>query len=387
MVRIAKHVDKITDPPIVEIENLLLNKEKTISFGQGVPFFYPSNKLMKKFWAEIKNNQDLHHYTPDLGFTRVRERVASYLSNNYNKSISWLNVILTSGGNNAFYNVLSVIIEPKDDILIISPYYFNHVMALQLLHANPIFIETSYEKRFIPEIENINEKLTDKTKAIVLITPNNPTGAVYNEDLMKEILDICEKRDIFLILDETYSEFIYKNNRIIKSYFHRDSEQLVHIGSFSKNFGLSGWRIGYLVLPTNLIQGYLKIQDTITIAPPSVSQLLVDFLIRNEIDLVSKHMKDLINSRNLMQRKIEENFIFEVTPTSGALYFFVKLNTHLNGENFAKKLASKYNIVVIPGHVFGHSYKQFVRFSFGSSNISLIEKGFNLINSAMDELV
>jgi aspartate/methionine/tyrosine aminotransferase len=375
------------DPPIVEIEKLLPNKEKTISFGQGVPFFHPSNGLMKKFWTEIKNNQELHHYTPDLGFTKVRKRVEQYLSNYYNKEISWLNVILTSGGNTAFYNVLSVIIEPKDEVLIISPYYFNHIMALQLLYANPIYIETSYEKQFIPETEVINEKLTDKTKAIVLISPNNPTGAVYKEGLIEKMLDICEERDLFLILDETYSEFIYKDNRIIKSYFHRNSERLVHIGTFSKNFGLSGWRIGYLVLPTNLKQAYLKIQDTITIAPPSVSQLLVDFLIKNNIDLVSQHMQDLVESRNLMRRKIEENSLFEVTSTSGALYFFVKLNTSTNGEIFAKKLASDYNIVVIPGNVFGSSYNQFIRFSFGSLSKSLIEKGFNKINSFCEELV
>jgi len=366
MFQVAKHVAQIMDPPIVEIHNLLLDKEKTISFGQGVPFFHPDDEMMREFWLDVKNNHDIHQYTPDLGYTHVRKTVSHFLSSHYKNEIDWSGVILTNGANSAFFNILSVIVDPKDEVMIISPYYFNHLMAIQLLHATPVFIETSYENSFIPDIDDIVSRITQRTKAIIIVSPNNPTGMVYNNKLLNKILDVCEEREIYFLFDETYSEFIHKEDKIIASYFYRKSDRLIHIGSFSKNFGLSGWRIGYLMLPKFLIKHYIKLQDTIMISPPTVSQLLVEFLIKNGINLVFQHMQDLIKSRNLILRKIEESELFEVKPSTGAFYFFVKLQSAINSTTFCKKLASEV--------------------SHGTLKKPTIEKGFELINSIADKL-
>ena len=386
MFRLAKHVVQIMDPPIVEIHNLLVNKEKAISFGQGVPFFHPDDEIMKQFWSKVKDNPDLHQYTPDFGFTHVRKTISRFLSSRYNTEINWSRIVLTNGANSAFFNILSVLLDPKDEVIIISPYYFNHLMAIQLLHATPVFIETSYENSFIPDIDDIVSRITQRTKAIIIVSPNNPTGMVYNNNLLNKILDVCEERNICFLFDETYSEFIYKEDKIIASYFYRKSDRIIHIGSFSKNFGLSGWRIGYLMLPKFLIKHYIKLQDTIMISPPTVSQLLVDFLIKNGINLVFQHMQDLIESRNLILRKIEESDLFEVKPSTGAFYFFVKLQSAINSTTFCKKLASEANLIIIPGNVFGKPYTQFVRFSHGTLKKPTIEKGFELINSIADKV-
>lgn len=386
MFRLAKHVVQIMDPPIVEIHDLLLDKEKTISFGQGVPFFHPDDEMMRKFWLEVKNNHDIHQYSPDLGHKHIRKTVSHFLSSQYKNEIDWSRVILTNGANSAFFNILSVIVDPKDEVIIISPYYFNHLMAIQLLHATPVFIETSYENSFIPDIDDIVSRITQRTKAIIIVSPNNPTGMVYKNKLLSEILDVCEERDIYFLLDETYSEFIYQEDKIIPSYFYRKSDRLIHIGSFSKNFGLSGWRIGYLMLPKFLIKHYIKPQDAIMISPPTVSQLLVNFLIENGINLVFQHMQDLIESRNLVLRKIEESGLFEVKPSNGAFYFFAKLKSEIDSTILCKKLASEANLVLIPGNVFGKPYTNFVRFSHGTVKKPTIEKGFSLIKSVIETL-
>ncbi len=383
MVRIAQHIERIMDPPIEEITNLLENKDTSISFGQGVPSFCPDSKLLTKFWKEIKNEKELHVYSPDLGISWIRKQLTQYLSSRYKEDISWQNVILTNGGNSAFFNILSGVLDPQDEVIIIAPYYFNHLMAVQLLHAIPISMDTSWDSGFTPEAEVLANKITNKTKAIVMVSPNNPTGAVYDNKTINKILEICEERNLLLILDETYSEFIYVNNKIIKSYYHRNSDRLIHIGSFSKNFGLSGWRIGYAVLPGFLLPAYLKVQDTTMISPPTISQLLIGFLLRNEINLISQHMNTLLESRNSMLSRINDSELFKVQHTTGALYLFAKLISPLTATEFAKILASKCNIIVVPGNVFGKSYTKYIRFSYGSTSKTLIEKGFNLINELM----
>lgn len=383
MVRIAQHVERIMDPPIEEITNLLENKDTSISFGQGVPSFYPDSELLTDFWSDIKNDKEAHVYSPDLGFPRIRQQITQYLASRYKAEISWRNVILTNGGNSAFFNILSGILDPQDEVIIIAPYYFNHLMAVQLLHAIPVSMDTSWDLGFVPEAEVLASKITNKTKAVVIVSPNNPTGAVYDTKSIDKILEICEERNLLLILDETYSEFIYDNNKIIKSYYHRNSERLIHIGSFSKNFGLSGWRIGYAVLPDFLLSAYLKVQDTTMISPPTISQLLIGFLLRNEIDLISQNMNTLIESRNSMLGRINDSELLEVQRTTGAFYLFAKLSSPLTGIEFAKTLASKCNIIVVPGNVFGKSYTKYIRFSYGSTSKTLIEKGFKLIDELM----
>ena len=383
MVRIAQHVERIMDPPIEEITRLLEKKETCISFGQGIPFFYPDSEILTEFWREIIIDGEVHVYSPDLGFPRIRKQLTEYLSSRYKTNISWRNVILTNGGNSAFFNILSGVLDPQDEVIIIAPYYFNHLMAVQLLHAIPICMDTSWDSGFAPEAEVLANKITNKTKAIVIVSPNNPTGAVYDNKTIDKALEICEERNLLLILDETYSEFIYENDKIIKFYYHKNSDRLIHIGSFSKNFGLSGWRIGYAVLPDFLLPAYLKVQDTTMISPPTISQLLIGFLLRNEIDLISQHMNTLFESRNSMLSRINDSELFKVQHTTGAFYLFAKLISPLTGTEFAKVLASKCNIIVVPGNVFGKSYIKYIRFSYGSTSKTLIEKGFNRIDELM----
>ncbi|MFX0174247.1 MAG: aminotransferase class I/II-fold pyridoxal phosphate-dependent enzyme, partial [Candidatus Hodarchaeota archaeon] len=231
MIKFPSQIEKIMTPPIDDIFNMVKNKEELISFGQGVPFFFPNKELMEKFWLEVKTNLNIHNYSPDPGFLSVRKEVARYLAIQYqSNSLSWKNIILTSGANTAFFNLISILTEPKDEVILLTPYYFNHMMTLQILHVTPVEIKT--DKKYQPMINSINEKITSKTRAVVVISPNNPTGAVFSESTIKKILEICENHNISLILDETYSEFVYKNNQVIKSYYKSFNPLLIRIGSF-----------------------------------------------------------------------------------------------------------------------------------------------------------
>jgi aspartate/methionine/tyrosine aminotransferase len=366
------------DPPIEEIFKYIDPKKQIISFGMGVPFFSPSTELIENFWAKVKSNPNLHQYSPDLGFQSARNEVTKFLNNRSRSDISWKNVILTSGANLGFYNLITMLTEPKDEVIILSPFYFNHLMALQINQVVPIEINT--DKNFNPIFEQITKKINHKTKAIVVINPNNPTGAVYNNSIIEQLLEICEQYNLLLLCDETYAEFIYKEGRITRQYYSNASDRLIRVGSFSKIFGIPGWRIGYIVLPDSYLSNYIKIQDTTAISPPSISQLFVEFLLKKEADLISPNEKALVESRQTMLQLLEENPHFEVIPTHGAFYFFVKLLISMNGEEFATNLASKKNIIVLPGSISGSNYDQFVRFSYASINKELIEKGFEKIS-------
>lgn len=381
MIKFPNQIEKIMKPPVDELFSLIQNKEELISFGQGVPFFSPNKELMEKFWTEVKKEPNIHQYSPDPGFLSVREEVAKYLAiQYYSDSLSWKNIILTSGANTAFFNLISLITEPKDEVILLTPHYFNHMMALQILYTTPVEVKTN--ENYQPLIDLIVEKITSKTKAIVVISPNNPTGAVFEESTIKYILEICERFNLLLICDETYSEFIYKEKHIIRSYYKSSHPLLIRIGSFSKIFGIPGWRIGYIVLPEEFIPNFMKIQDTITIAPPTLSQLLVKFLLKEKVNLISQYRNELLESRQTMLQLLQESQYFQVVPTTGAFYFFAKVP--FDGEDFAQKLASKGNIVVLPGSVFGKNYRNYIRFSYASMNKHQIEFGFQMITKFID---
>ncbi|MFX0181854.1 MAG: pyridoxal phosphate-dependent aminotransferase [Candidatus Hodarchaeota archaeon] len=381
MIKFPKHIERIMKPPVVELFNLIQNKEELISFGQGTPFFSPNRDLMDKFWIEVKHEPNIHQYSPDPGFLSVRKEIAKYLAIQYqSNSLSWENIILTSGANTAFFILISLITEPNDEVILLTPYYFNHMMALQILHVIPVEVKTN--ENYQPLIDLIVKKITSKTKAIVVISPNNPTGAVFEESTIEGMLEICERYNLILICDETYSEFVYEEDQIIKSYYKSSHPLLIRIGSFSKIFGIPGWRIGYIVLPEEIIPNFMKIQDTVTIAPPTLSQLLVKFLLKEEVNLIAQYRNELLESRQTMLQLLEESEYFQVVSTTGAFYFFAKVP--FDGMNFASKLATKSNIVVLPGSVFGKNYRNYIRFSYASMNKHQIEYGFQMITKFID---
>ncbi len=375
-------INEVMPPPIVKVMNEVSSLEVMISFGQGVPFFTPSIEILEGFWSKIKETPAIHSYSPDPGLTSTREHVARYLSKRYGMDMSPKNVIMTSGANTAFFNILATILDEKDEMLIFKPWYFNYYMAAQILGGVPIEVNTTNE--FQPDVEDLKDKVTSRSKAIVLITPNNPTGAVAREDAVKAIVDVARDKNLWLISDETYHEFTYEGRKTISPY-NLDPENVILLGSFSKIFGISGWRLGYIVLPDTLMEDFLKVQDTVSICAPRISQLFLEYLLENKVDLLKENMKSLEAAREKMHSLLLKSEFFTHVKTFGAYYFLAKLEHDINGTRLAMDLAREKNVVVVPGEAFGRDHVNHVRFSYGNVTPERIEAGFQRIQEFLEK--
>ncbi len=374
---VADHILAVMHSPIVEIYAAVKDREKMISFGQGVPFFTPTKDILADFFESVDPDPYIHQYSPDPGLDVVRKIVAKYLSKRYSMPIPWKNVLLTNGANAAFFYLVSTLLNPGEEIIIPTPYYFNHYMAIQIAHGKPVEVQTTKEFQLSPSL--IQRSISPKTKAIISVNPNNPTGAVYKKDVIHDVVELCNDHDIFLISDETYFEFTY-DDVSVESPFALNPEKTILIGSFSKVFGISGWRLGYIVLPSELIPEFLKVEDTIGIAAPTISQLFVAYLLEKNIDLLAKHRHSLEKSRKLFIKLLTESDFFDPIVTKGAYYLFSRLQHPLSSHEFAIKLAQKENVVIIPGTAFGENYTKYVRFSYGNATEKVILEGFDRIN-------
>ena len=259
------HISEVFSPPIVDVARIVKNSTRSkdlISFGQGIPFYNPPEFALDELKKSlISENNYMHRYTVDEGLPDVIELILKRQAGKNRINFARENVILTAGANLAFYLALTSITSYGDEVIIPTPFYFNHVMAVQILQCTPVLIPRLSNLNL--NIAEIERKITSKTKAIVITSPDNPTGAIYSRETLQRIYELAEKHDFWIIHDETYEEFIYDTAKAPHSsmldFEKNDLHRVISIFSFSKIYGMSGYRAGYLIFPSKLYINLLKL--------------------------------------------------------------------------------------------------------------------------------
>lgn len=378
--------DFIQLPLIPVISELIKNNPNTISLGQGVVSYSPPPEAFNQISDFVSNPQN-NLYKSVQGIpallTEIQKKLASdnniYLDDNSS-------IFVTAGSNMAFMNTILAITDPEDEIIILSPYYFNHEMAIRLANCTPIIVDTNAE--FQPDINNIIQAITPKTKAIVTISPNNPTGVVYSQNDLLTINNLCREKGIYHISDEAYEYFTYNG---IKHYspasFPDSNNHTISLFSLSKAYGFASWRIGYMVIPKHLEMGVKKIQDTILICPPVISQYAAVGALQTGINYCQQHLLNITKVRELILNSLQEiNDICQVSQSDGAFYFFLKIKTQLNSFDLTKKLIENYQVALIPGTTFGIEKDCYLRLAYGSLNEENATIGINRLIQGLQEL-
>ncbi len=383
---ISKNLKKTFYPPIVSVnEQILELKQKgfeIINMGQAVVNLNPPQNFIEtlnKFYQDKR----MHYYSPDIGYPFFRENLLHFLNKHFNSNIKNIdNLLITAGANQGVSTLLMTILEPEDEVIIPAPYYFNHIMAVDMLGAKNIIINTKIKNNFQLKLEDIEKYYSPKTKAIILVTPNNPTGLTYNKKETEKIIQFCEEKNILLIFDETYNLIFFNEKQSFIDKF-KNNGNIAIVGSFSKSFAIAGWRIGYILLPDYLIKDYIKVQDTFIISPSSPAQLFLnEYLEKSEEYLININTV-LKNRANLLYNNLnkKEQTIF---PEGGCFLWYKLPNTNKTSAELAFSLLEKYKVAVIPGEVFGNSYKNYWRISFGSVDEDDIKLGAEIINNFFD---
>jgi aspartate/methionine/tyrosine aminotransferase len=377
----------IQSPIIPVIGELIKNSPGTISLGQGVVHYQPPATVMEllpKFLAEPKN----HLYQAVVGVPELLTALGTKLSKFNGIDINEKNaIVVTAGSNMGFINAILAITSPGDEIILNTPYYFNHEMAIKMAGCHPILVPTDTDYQLMPLA--IAAAITDKTRAVVTISPNNPTGVVYSEMALRQVNQICREKGIYHISDEAYEYFTYNGAKHFSpGAFLNSNQYTISLFSLSKAYGFASWRIGYMVIPQHLLTAVKKVQDTILICPPVVSQ----YAALGALQAKDNYLKDNINAiaqvREIVINELHNlTDLCTITPANGAFYFFLKVHTKMNDLELVKKLIQEYKIAVIPGTTFGIEQGCYLRVAYGALPADTAKSGIERLVKGLQTVV
>ena len=279
------------------------------------------------------------------------------------------NLIITAGANHAFTLALMTLVSPGDEVVLPAPYFTNHQMAAAALGAIPVEAPVADRSNFTVRWSDIEPHLTSKTKAVVLCTPSNPTGATIGIDEGTQIVRELAERAILVISDETYMAFVHDGEGWSAASADAWRRNVVVIGTFSKSFGMMGWSVGYLLADTAVCEQAIKVQDAIMICAPVVSQMAVEGAVRSSWSYASTFRDDFLKRRRIMDEAVHAISRFQWTPTSGGLFAFVRVDGCGDSDALAHQLLEEAAVITIPGAAFGASGEGHLRLSYGYASL------------------
>lgn len=353
--------------PIIPIVAEWIRRQPgTISLGQGVVSYGPPPSAaaqIARFLADPQNNK----YKPVVGIPELLELLAAKLeAENGIGAGQGREVVVTAGGNMAFMNAVLAITDPGDEIILQTPYYFNHEMAVTMAGCRPVLVGTDEQYQLRPDA--IAREITAKTRGVATISPNNPTGAVYDEASLREINRICRQRGVYHIHDEAYENFTYDGAKHFSPGSIADSEShTISLYSLSKAYGFASWRIGYMVAPQHLLESIRKIQDTILICAPVISQFAAIGALQAGRAYCEEKRRPIVEVREIVLKALREiGDICTVPKADGAFYFLLRLNRKADPMQLTERLIREQRVAVIPGTAFGISEGCYLRIAYGA---------------------
>jgi aspartate/methionine/tyrosine aminotransferase len=347
----------------------------TISLGQGVVSYEPppeAVQAVQRFGTKLSD----HRYGPVEGLPPLVEALERKLADeNGIIVLPDSRVLVTAGGNQAFMNAVLAITDPDDEIILPAPYYFNHEMAIVMAGAKAVGAATTSEYQL--DLTALAQAITPRTRAIVTVSPNNPTGAVYPESALRAVNALCHERGIFHIHDEAYEYFTYGNVRAFSpGSIPGAAAHTISLYSLSKAYGMASWRVGYMVIPASLHDAVNKIQDTILICPPAASQHAALAALQVGRRHAEPHVARLDTMRHAIFDALSKPDVpCDVPSAEGAFYYLVRAHSTLDSMTMSERLIKQHRVATIPGSAFADPAPCSVRISYGALDSESVIEG------------
>ena len=374
MITIPDRVRSVAMPPIDALNTHMsrMNAEggDVISLGQSVPFFGPPPQMLDAVRDALDNfGPRLHTYGPDAGIPELRDSIARKLRDFNGVSFDPdTQLLVTPGSNQAFMVAMTTILEPGDEVAIASPYYFNHHMAIELCGGTVSEIQLGEEDGFQMTMEDVESALSERTKAVVIVSPNNPTGAVYHSEEIATITRELTERGIYVVSDDAYEVFCYDGARHTSVAGLADYvDNVITLGSLSKTFGMTGWRIGYMAASAELCRQALKVQDAMAICAPIISQIAATAALDQMPEYPLGMIVELNDRRRLLEEALDKIPTLHWSKTDGALFAMVSADVAGGDRELAWELLDRAQVLTVPGSAFGRQWEEFLRISYGCS--------------------
>jgi aspartate/methionine/tyrosine aminotransferase len=356
----------VQSPIIPVVGELIRSNPGTISLGQGVAYYGPPPQALESIQAFLADPEN-HKYKLVQGIPELLRAIKHKLEIENGIVLNDANrIVVTAGANMGFVNAVLAITDPGDEIILNLPYYFNHEMAVTMADCKTVCVPTDENYQLQPEA--IADAVTGRTRAVVTISPNNPTGAVYRESDLRQVNDICRQNRIYHISDEAYEYFTYDGAEHFSPGSIEDSaEHAISLFSLSKAYGFASWRIGWMVIPENLYMPIKKIQDTILICPPVISQWAAVGAMKAGRNYCLQRLEATKKVREIVlsQLKTIEDLV-TIPQADGAFYFLLRVHQNRDSMELVRMLVEKHKVAVIPGTTFGVPDRCYLRVAYGA---------------------
>lgn len=383
----ANRLEVVQAPVMSFVAGLIRATPGTISLGQGMVHYPPPPAALQAMSARL-GEASLHRYGHVLGRTALINAFRNKLTQENQLDISAdTEVIVTAGSNMAFAHTILAITDPEDEVILLAPYYFNHEMAIQIASCRAVIVPTT--DTFEPDLDALERAITPRTQAIVTVSPNNPTGVVYEDETLRHVNALCKTHNCYHISDEAYEYFTFDGavhfspGSITGSGLHT-----VSLYSLSKAYGMAGWRIGYMAVPKILLPALKKIQDTTLICAPLPSQLVALEAVTAGSAYCRQYLGPLADVRTLVLETLSAlGPRVKVSPSRGAFYFFIEVDTDLDAVTLTRRLIEDYHVAVIPGTTFGVKTRPYLRIAYGALQRETVAEAIGRVAAGLTDIL
>ncbi len=384
-------MEAVQRPIIPVVAELIRRHPGTISLGQGVVHYGPPREATDRL-ARFLGDPENHKYKSVEGIAELVERLEAKLEADNGiiaggAADAVSRVVVTAGGNMAFFNALLAIADPLDEIILLAPYYFNHEMAVAMLNCRAVVVPL--DANYQLDQAAIERAVTSRTRAIVTISPNNPSGAVYSREALVAVNELCRRLGIYHISDEAYEYFVYDGARHFSpGSLAGAAEYTISLYSLSKAYGMASWRVGYMVIPEALTVAIRKAQDTILICPPVVSQQVAVGALEAGPDFCRRQIERVGEVRHRVLDELDAVRSFcTIPPALGAFYFLLRVDTRLDDMTIVERLVREFGVAVIPGTTFGIETGCYLRVAYGALDAHTIAEGIGRLVRGLTTIV
>ncbi len=363
---LSSKVNGIKPSGIRKFFDVVNTMEGAISLGVGEPDFDTPYFIRDEGIYSLEKGRTF--YTSNAGLMDLKKEIDRYLTRRFQMSYDpKCEIVVTVGGSEAIDIALRAMVDDGDEVLIPQPSYVSYEPCAVLAGAKPVIIELVEENGFKLTVEQIAEKITDKTKLLILPFPNNPTGSIMTKEELEPIAKLCIERDLYVISDEIYCELTYAGEHYSIAAFPGMKERTIIVNGFSKSYAMTGWRLGYACGPETIISEMTKIHQFAIMCAPTTSQYAAVLALRDGDEAVAGMRESYNQRRRFLLARLNEIGISCFEP-EGAFYVFPSIKKfRMSSEEFATRLLEEEKVALVPGTAFGECGEGFLRISYAYS--------------------
>lgn len=373
---LAKKYQMPTENIMMDIGTLAKSKTDLIDLSIGDPDLNTDKRIIEQAFTDAKDGHT--HYTASDGSSRFIQAVIDHYKKHYHLDFASSQVRATVGAMHGMYLTLLAIIDPGDEVIIHEPYFSPYKDQIELAGGVPVVIPTYEEDGFQLKSDVLEQAITQRTKALVINSPNNPTGAVFSQETFKKIAKIAIKHDLFILSDEIYEALVFNDTFVPMATFA--PENTITFSGFSKSFAMTGWRIGYMIAPTYISETAKLINESITYSAPSISQQAGIYALNHAHEFVPDVVNVFNKRLDYVKQRVDMIDFLHLEKVQGTMYAFINIrDTQLDSSAFTKKLLEETQVLVVPGRAFGVTIgDEHVRLAV-TQNISVLKEAFDRI--------